>query len=82
MSASALEWGGSISGMAGAGLLALNLPISGYAYVPFLVSSAALLIFSLRHRFNGLALQQLTYLAINVVGLVRWVLLPSTGAGA
>ena len=37
----ALKWTGTVGGIAGAFLLAANLPISGWGYVPFLAGSLA-----------------------------------------
>ncbi len=51
-----LKWLGTATGIAGATVIALNLPISGWSFVLFLVSSVSWTVAGLRMRENSLAL--------------------------
>ncbi len=73
---SVLEWLGSLSGIGGALLMAANTRISGLAYPLWVVSSVSLLAFACLQDHGGLALQQSFFLAINVVGVWRWMIRP------
>lgn len=64
-------WGAII----GALLLAVNIPVSGWAYIPFLLSNIAS--FYIMRRDNGprvITWQITAFTFINVIGLVRWIL--------
>jgi nicotinamide riboside transporter PnuC len=69
-----VEWIGSLTGIAGAILLALNFEWSKYGYVFFLLSSMALIYFSYQRELKGLLTQQLVFLGINLLGLYRWLI--------
>lgn len=67
-----ISFWGAISGSL---ILALNIPISGWAYVPFLLSNIASLY--IMRRDNGpkiISYQIWAFSAINVVGFIRWIL--------
>ena len=51
-----LKWIGSITGIAGALTIALNLPISGWGFIAFLASSTAWLAAATIQRDTALAL--------------------------
>jgi len=68
-----LEWFGSMTGLAGAFLLALNISISGYAYILFLMSTTGLIIFGFRAKLKGLVTQQIGYTVLNIMGLFMWL---------
>lgn len=68
------EWLGSITGLAGAGLLALNSDISGYGFWLFLLSNIAWLTFGVRTRTWSLVLMQVGFAATSVVGINNWLL--------
>jgi hypothetical protein len=69
-----LEWGGSLTGLLGAGLLALNASISGFGFVAFLISNLAWIGFALSIRAYGLLMMQLGFTVTSVVGIARWLL--------
>lgn len=63
-------WGAII----GATLLAINISISGWAYVPFLLSNVAS--FYLLNKIKApkvLILQSLFFVFINIIGIIRWL---------
>ncbi len=70
-----IEWTGSLTGVSAAVLLALNMSISGWAYVFYLLSSVLLLIWGLREKAYGVAFQNLVFIAINLLGIYRWLIL-------
>jgi len=64
-------WGGII----GAIIVALNLPVSGWGYIPFLLSNAAS-IYLLRgsNASKVIERQCWIFVVINIVGIFRWLL--------
>ena len=71
-----IEWSGSLTGISAAVLLALNIPISAWAYVFYLLSSILLLIWGLREQAHGVAFQNFVFIAINLLGIYRWLIVP------
>lgn len=76
-----LEWIGSLSGIAGAWMMAVNSRLSPWAYPVWIVASASMLAFAWRSHHLGLALQQAVFCAINLVGLYRWLISPPPVVG-
>ena len=68
-----IQWCGSVSGIAGALLLALRLPISGWGYVLFLISSLTLGIWACWFGASELLTQQLVFTVINLIGVWCWL---------
>lgn len=66
------EWYASAFGVVGALLVALNIPKSRYGFVLFLVSSAMWSYVAYQSNLVPLLLNQLVFVAINVVGIQRW----------
>jgi hypothetical protein len=64
-------WGSIIGSL----LLALHIPISGWAYIPFLLSNIASL-----HLLKGsdapkvISYQIVVFIAINIVGIGQWLI--------
>lgn len=71
-----LGWLGAVLGPVGAILLALNIQISPFGYVFFLVGSASWVIYAASRRDKPVLVQSLQFTVINVVGLYNWVLVP------
>lgn len=59
----------------GALLLALHITVSGWAYIPFLLSNMASL-YILRHTNapKVLSYQNAVFIAINIIGISQWLL--------
>jgi len=70
----ALKWLGTAAGIAGATVIALNVSISGWGFVLFLVSSVSWTVAGLRMRENSLALLHAAFTAINLLGIYRWLI--------
>jgi hypothetical protein len=66
------KWIGTVAGVAGAVLIALNLGLVEYGFVLFLFSSSLWLAVALIQREPSLAVLQGTFTVINVIGLWRW----------
>ena len=69
-----LKWLGTAFGIAGATVIAANLPISGWGFALFLVSSVSWTIAGLRMREPSITALNATFTAINLLGIYRWLL--------
>ena len=69
-----IKWTATGAGILGALLVASNVSISGWGFVLFLVSSLAWTGIGLQMREPSLAALNVTFTAINVLGVVRWLL--------
>ncbi|KVP75501.1 hypothetical protein WJ96_07280 [Burkholderia ubonensis] len=72
MNAKVIEWSGAILGLTGSLLLALNLGISGYGFVAFLISNVCWLAFGIKSRAWGLVTMQVGFTATSLMGLYNW----------
>ncbi|MBF0186280.1 MAG: nicotinamide mononucleotide transporter [Magnetococcales bacterium] len=70
---SLLKWLGTTTGVAGALLVAMNIPQSGYGFLLFLVSSISWFIAAYRMREISLMILQAVFTVINLVGVWRWL---------
>lgn len=68
-----LSWSGSACGLAGAALIALNLPVSGWGFVLFMGSSLPWLAVGLARRDGALALLNAGFTVVNALGIWRWL---------
>ena len=75
-----VEWFGSITGIVGALLVALNIPLSGWGFVLFFSSSVSLTAYSLSAELYGIGLQQAVFSLINLLGIWRWLIKPRLNA--
>jgi len=69
-----LEWGGSMLAVSGAVLLAINISISPWAFVLYLISSVILFVWGMRKKAYGIATQNMVFTVINMVGIYRWLI--------
>jgi drug/metabolite transporter (DMT)-like permease len=69
-----LKWLGTAAGVAGALVIALNLPWSGWGFALFLVSSLSWGAAAVMMREPSLAILQVVFTVINVLGIWRWLL--------
>jgi len=67
------EWGGCLTGMAGAGLLALHTAISGWGFALFLLSNMFMLAYGFLSRAKGLMLMQVGFTVTSVAGIANWI---------
>lgn len=68
-----LKWLGTGAGIAGALLVALNIPASGWGFALFLVSSLSWTAAGLIMRDRALLALNLAFTAINLLGIIRWL---------
>jgi drug/metabolite transporter (DMT)-like permease len=67
------KWTGTLAGIAGAILVALNLEVSGYGFLLFLASSLLWCAAGIAQRDDSLILLQATFVVINIIGIYRWL---------
>ena len=70
----ALKWFGTATGLIGAVILALNLPISGWGWILFAASSATWTLAGVLMREASLVLLQGGFLVVDLVGIWRWLI--------
>ncbi len=68
-----LKWTGTLTGVAGALILALNLPFSGWGWVLFAISALTWTIAGIVMRELSLVLLQVGFLVVDVLGIYRWL---------
>jgi hypothetical protein len=67
-----LQYIGAITGMIGALLMALNIPASRFAYVAYLASTIAWLVYGWMSDIPGLVLMQSVFFVTTLIGLWKW----------
>ncbi|MBF0098234.1 MAG: nicotinamide mononucleotide transporter [Magnetococcales bacterium] len=68
-----LKWIGTVTGVAGALLVAMNIPQSGYGFLLFLLSSVSWFIAAYRMHEISLMILQAVFTVINLIGVWRWL---------
>ena len=71
---SVLKWIGTGTGVLGALVLALNIPVSGWGWVLFTISSVSWTIAGLGLRDMSLVVLQGTFIFVDVLGVWRWLI--------
>lgn len=71
----ALKWFGTVTGVIGALVLALNIPISGWGWVLFGVSSLCWSIAGAVMLDYSLVVLQSAFLIVDIIGVWRWLLI-------
>ena len=69
----ATKWIGTAAGIAGAGLIALNIGFVGYGFMLFLISSLLWTAAAAAEREPALFVLQGVFAIIDVIGVVRWM---------
>ena len=72
---SILKWFGTATGVIGALVLAVNLPISGWGWVLFGVSSLCWTIAGAVMRDYSLVVLQSAFLIVDIIGIWRWLII-------
>ena len=67
------KWTGTLAGIGGAILIALNMDVSGYGFLLFLASSLLWCAAGVVQRDDSLILLQGTFVIINIIGIYRWL---------
>lgn len=68
-----IEWAGSIFAILGAILIALNIKLEIVAFCVYIISNILISIFAYRKKQNGILLMSMTFVIINVIGIIRWL---------
>ncbi|PKD40506.1 hypothetical protein CWO84_10155 [Methylomonas sp. Kb3] len=66
-------WSGSVLGLLGSLLLALNVPYSGYGFLAYLGSNFAWLYHGVRTRTWSLVFMQAGFTATSLLGMRNWI---------
>ncbi|POP51514.1 hypothetical protein [Zhongshania marina] len=66
-------WFGAVSGPVAAAILALNIPVSPYAYPLFLLSSLCMTAHGIAVKDNKVVTQNMLFNIINLIGVIRWL---------
>jgi len=71
---SALKWVGTITGVLGALMLALNIPLSGWGWTLFLVSSLSWTLAGAVMKDTSLVVLQFAFVVVDMIGVWRWLI--------
>ncbi len=74
---SILEWFGALTGITGALLLSLNVKISPWAYILFLVSNLSLCVWAWQSGSIAILIMQAVLAVISSIGIYRWMIHPA-----
>jgi len=69
-----IGWFGSIKGLLGSFLLALNNNYSGWGFIAFLVSNAAWLFYSVQTKTWSMCIMQIGFTLTSILGVYSWIL--------
>jgi len=69
-----LRWVGTVTGVMGALVLALNIPVSGWGWVLFTISSLSWTIAGLVLKDMSLVVLQAAFVVVDVIGVWRWLI--------
>ncbi len=69
-----LKWLGTALGVVGALVIALNIPISGWGFVAFLISSVSWTIAGVLMKEPSIVILQATFTVVNLIGIYRWLI--------
>lgn len=67
-------WMGSITGIIGAILVALNFEFSKFGYIFFIISSITWAIQACKNKDKALLSLNVVFTIINTIGIYRWIL--------
>jgi len=73
MEMSFIEWAGSLFGILGALLLALNTKVSGWGFVLFLISNVFWIAYGMMNEVYSLLVMQAFFTATSLLGVKRWL---------
>jgi len=65
-------WLGTITGIAGGFLVALNFDYSKFGYIFFMISAISWVIQGVKNEDNSLVLLNTVFVCVNTLGIYRW----------
>ena len=68
-----IKWGSAACGIAGSLIIALNIPISGWAFVIFTISSFGWMTAATLMKERSIFVESAVYTVINMIGIYRWL---------
>ena len=68
-----IKWGSAAFGIVGSLIIALNIPISGWAFVIFTVSSVGWMFAAHLMKERSILTESAVYTVINMIGIYRWL---------
>ena len=71
------QWLGCFTGLLGAFLLALNLPLSRWGFLAYFLSNLSWIVYGLLAGLPALVLMQVGFLVTTFIGFYRWFHLPA-----
>lgn len=71
-----VEWTGALLGLIGSAMLALNVSVSGFGFLAFLISNLFWLVFGVKKKAWGLVTMQVGFTVTSLMGLYNWLLKP------
>ena len=71
---STVKWVGTITGVIGAFILALNIPLSGWGWTLFLMSSLSWTFAAVVMKDMSLAVLQFAFVVVDLIGVWRWLI--------
>ena len=71
---SSLKWVGTTTGVLGALMLALNIPLSGWGWALFLISSLSWTLAGAVMKDMSLVILQFAFVVVDVIGIWRWLI--------
>ncbi len=71
---SAVKWVGTATGVLGALILALNIPLSGWGWALFLISSLSWTFAGVVMKDMSLAILQFAFVVVDMIGVWRWLI--------
>ena len=69
-----LKWIGTVTGVVGALIVAMNMPWSGYGFILFTIPSMTWGMVAWKMREHSLLVLQTVFLCINLMGIWRWLM--------
>ncbi len=71
---STVKWVGTTTGVLGALILALNIPLSGWGWTLFLISSLSWTFAGVVMKDMSLAVLQFAFVVVDIIGVWRWLI--------
>jgi len=71
---STVKWVGTMTGVVGAFILALNIPFSAWGWTLFLFSSLSWTFAAIVMKDMSLAVLQLAFVVVDMIGVWRWLI--------
>lgn len=69
-----LGWVGSVAGIIGSLMLAMNFEYSGYAYIFYIISSITLSYWAYRTGAKHNLMMNMCFLCMNILGVYNWLI--------